>query len=411
MHSLVKLTDDIPLIMALGSLIAVTICISIVIGITQDQKVIKHLQNPHFSEKSLILNETIKFLNRLKSADQISILKVAGKVAIIIISAMLISIFISSRFDQSNQALTRNTENLKSETSASNLKSRLMIAETNGDTENASNDNFYNDKIEIDKNNPKVNIPEEQNSTEIEEAEINFKSDDTIEIHTADNDQIIPVESKSFDENAKDTLSENIFENEAQTESKNKEIITQIDPVDFEIATFNENTESKGEIPEVDLQGKTTAENKKFRKIDSTATSVKEKDQKSTANSDDQFLTFAEQKFYIFFKQNSADLDNQAFEQLDNIVENVSKNTSSDIVIEGYADSYGDKDFNKKLSIFRANIVEGYFVAKGVHSSRLKVVGLGSDSPIGDNSTKEGRQKNRRVEIKIFTKSNKDQSI
>jgi outer membrane protein OmpA-like peptidoglycan-associated protein len=286
-----------------------------------------------------------------------------------------------------------------------------VIAKSNENAQNASNDNLYSDKIEIDKNSEKVIIPEEQTSTEIEEIEINLKSDDITGNHTADNDQAIPVESKNSAENTKDALSENIIENETQTDSKNNEIITPIDPVDYEIAKFNENTESKSETPEIDLQGKTTNENIKLRRIDSTKASVKEIDHKFTADSGDQFFTFAEQKFYIFYKQNSTDLDNQAFEQLDNIVENVSKNIDSDIVIEGYADSYGDKDFNKKLSIFRANIVEGYFVAKGVHSSRLKVVGLGSDSPIGDNSTKEGRQKNRRVEIKIFTKSYKDPLI
>ena len=144
------------------------------------------------------------------------------------------------------------------------------------------------------------------------------------------------------------------------------------------------------------MQGRETTDDRKISGNDPKSSTVKEIDQQSKLNGDEQFL--------IYFKLNSADLDSQTFEKLNNIVKIVSKISDSDIIIEGYADSYGNKNFNKKLSQFRSNIVAGYFAAKGIDSSRITAIGLGADRPIGDNKTREGRQKNRRVEIKINNK-------
>ena len=122
-------------------------------------------------------------------------------------------------------------------------------------------------------------------------------------------------------------------------------------------------------------------------------------------------MSFSEHKILIHFKQNSADLDSQAFEKLNKIVEIVSKSPDSEIIIEGYADSDGNYNFNKKLSQFRCTTVESYLAAKGIANSSIAAVGFGSDRPVGDNKTWEGRRKNRRVEIKVKTRSNGDSLI
>jgi outer membrane protein OmpA-like peptidoglycan-associated protein len=119
----------------------------------------------------------------------------------------------------------------------------------------------------------------------------------------------------------------------------------------------------------------------------------------------EQFLSFTEQKFLVHFKPNSANLDSSAFEILNKVVEIIHKVPNSEIIIEGYADSYGGNVFNKRLSEFRANIIKSYLIGRGVDSLRITAIGFGSDMPIADNLTSEGRQKNRRVEIKIKTKS------
>jgi outer membrane protein OmpA-like peptidoglycan-associated protein len=82
------------------------------------------------------------------------------------------------------------------------------------------------------------------------------------------------------------------------------------------------------------------------------------------------------------------------------------------IQIEGHTDNVGlkgqsqeqSKDYNQKLSEDRANGVLNYLVEQGVTASRLTGVGYGLDRPIADNATKDGRAKNRRVDLVIQEK-------
>jgi outer membrane protein OmpA-like peptidoglycan-associated protein len=67
--------------------------------------------------------------------------------------------------------------------------------------------------------------------------------------------------------------------------------------------------------------------------------------------------------------------------------------------IEGYTDSTGRPETNRKLSEARARSVYEFLKEQGVAQSRLAYLGLGQASPVADNATKEGRAKNRRVEI------------
>ena len=67
--------------------------------------------------------------------------------------------------------------------------------------------------------------------------------------------------------------------------------------------------------------------------------------------------------------------------------------------IEGYTDSTGKAELNQKLSEARAKSVYDFLKAQGVGDTRLAFQGLGPANPVADNATKEGRAKNRRVEI------------
>ncbi|MBI4535309.1 MAG: OmpA family protein [Ignavibacteriae bacterium] len=67
--------------------------------------------------------------------------------------------------------------------------------------------------------------------------------------------------------------------------------------------------------------------------------------------------------------------------------------------IIGHADSIGSHQVNDRISLLRANTVKSWLVENGVPGSRLAVVGTGKREPIAFNSTREGRAKNRRVEI------------
>jgi general secretion pathway protein A len=196
-----------------------------------------------------------------------------------------------------------------------------------------------------------------------------------------------------------ETLTDKLSADKDQSKNNNEGIITLKDPKFNEIEEFKEFTASKN--PEVDLPRKESSKGRNLIENDLKKPTVKEVDLSSKPTGGGQFLSFSEHKFVIHFKLNSADLDSQIFEKLNNIAKIVSKNPDSDIIIEGYTDSYGDYYFNKKLSQFRCNIVESYLIAKGVANSSITAIGFGSDRPVGDNKTREGRRKNRRVEIKV----------
>jgi len=66
---------------------------------------------------------------------------------------------------------------------------------------------------------------------------------------------------------------------------------------------------------------------------------------------------------------------------------------------EGFTDSTGKEELNMKLSAERARTVADFLVAQGVAAERLSHAGYGPSNPVGDNATKDGRAKNRRVEL------------
>ena len=69
--------------------------------------------------------------------------------------------------------------------------------------------------------------------------------------------------------------------------------------------------------------------------------------------------------------------------------------------VEGHTDSRGTPDSNQLLSERRAQAVMNFLVSQGIPSSSIKAVGVGQTRPIADNSSRSGRQQNRRVEIVV----------
>jgi outer membrane protein OmpA-like peptidoglycan-associated protein len=75
--------------------------------------------------------------------------------------------------------------------------------------------------------------------------------------------------------------------------------------------------------------------------------------------------------------------------------------TYQDILVEisGHCDSDGSDKHNQILSEGRAASVKAWLVSKGIDASRISTIGYGESKPIADNNTKEGKQKNRRIEF------------
>jgi outer membrane protein OmpA-like peptidoglycan-associated protein len=105
----------------------------------------------------------------------------------------------------------------------------------------------------------------------------------------------------------------------------------------------------------------------------------------------------------IVFKVDSAELSDEAKVALDSVASGVvSEKTRYMIEIHGFTDTTGSEMYNVDLSQRRADSALRYLVGKGVPVFRTSVVGLGEEAPVADNTSKEGRQQNRRVEVRVL---------
>ncbi len=87
--------------------------------------------------------------------------------------------------------------------------------------------------------------------------------------------------------------------------------------------------------------------------------------------------------------------------KLDDLVSKVKGINLEVIIAVGHTDSVGSDAYNQKLSVRRAEAVKAYLVSKGIEKNRIYTEGKGEKQPVADNKTKEGRTKNRRVEIEV----------
>lgn len=102
------------------------------------------------------------------------------------------------------------------------------------------------------------------------------------------------------------------------------------------------------------------------------------------------------------FASGQSKLRPEARANLQRVVEFVNRFPGKDVLVEGHTDSQGGDNLNQVLSQKRAEAVRDALVQEGVDATRLTAVGLGKDRPIADNASREGRARNRRVEIVVL---------
>lgn len=112
-------------------------------------------------------------------------------------------------------------------------------------------------------------------------------------------------------------------------------------------------------------------------------------------------MTFASDALFDFDK---ATLKPEGQSKLDGLVTKL-KGVNLDVAIAvGHTDSIGTDEYNQRLSVKRADAVKAYLVSKGIPAEQIKTDGKGESQPVADNKTKEGRAKNRRVEVTVQEK-------
>ena len=105
----------------------------------------------------------------------------------------------------------------------------------------------------------------------------------------------------------------------------------------------------------------------------------------------------------IQFKFDSAKLDQQYMTELDEVASMLMQNVDAIVVLEGRTDSVGNKDYNVKLGERRIEAVRRYLaVDKGVPVYKIHNISFGSEKPIAENKTRDGREKNRAVTMTVL---------
>ena len=105
----------------------------------------------------------------------------------------------------------------------------------------------------------------------------------------------------------------------------------------------------------------------------------------------------------VTFDYNSATLTAGSLNALDDVADGLKKHPRLKVELQGHTDSKGPDAYNLTLSQKRADAVRNYLLKDGVPSTQITAKGYGEGQPIADNSTEDGRAKNRRVVMFVIS--------
>jgi len=103
----------------------------------------------------------------------------------------------------------------------------------------------------------------------------------------------------------------------------------------------------------------------------------------------------------VFFETGLSSIKKESWPSLDELVNAMKSKPALCIEIAGHTDNVGKPEANQKLSEDRANAVRDYVVKHGIEAKRVTAKGFGETQPVASNETAEGRQQNRRTEVRI----------
>jgi outer membrane protein OmpA-like peptidoglycan-associated protein len=108
----------------------------------------------------------------------------------------------------------------------------------------------------------------------------------------------------------------------------------------------------------------------------------------------------------VTFDFGRSELKPQFHGALDQVASTMAEYNQTIVEVSGHTDSVGSDEYNQRLSEARAQSVTGYLVRRGLVRERFEVIGMGERYPVASNDTDDGRQRNRRVEIRVVPLTN-----
>ncbi len=106
----------------------------------------------------------------------------------------------------------------------------------------------------------------------------------------------------------------------------------------------------------------------------------------------------------IEFETGSAKLKPSSFPLLDKVAQVLLKYPKIKLIVEGHTDDVGGEEYNKDLSLRRADSVKTYLVRKGVYPDYIRIYGYGKSRPAVKGTLPKDRKMNRRVEFRLTTR-------
>lgn len=103
----------------------------------------------------------------------------------------------------------------------------------------------------------------------------------------------------------------------------------------------------------------------------------------------------------VTFDFNRAELKSQFHPALDQVAATMAEYNQTIVEVSGHTDDVGGDAYNQRLSEQRADSVANYLVGKGLIRERFEVIGMGERHPVANNTSDDGRARNRRVEIRV----------
>ncbi len=192
-------------------------------------------------------------------------------------------------------------------------------------------------------------------------------------------------------------------------DNENRELIQEREEINISTTEVSEENNSSDLNTTIEDSNISTKDNNNTAELNSTNqqavekidTNLTKENNETNQSSCQEELDNILSKRKIQFAHNSSNIEKSSYQQLNQISTILKECSKSIIVIDGYSDNRGNPKYNQRLSQQRANKVKLYLISKGIDKKSIKAFGHGAQNPIASNDTKEGREKNRRIEFTI----------